>query len=451
MIHKLNNISSKIIKENITSIQSVYNLKTSVLFLKGLKAYYFLDNNTRWIDEFNKNIKEFYFWYEKALVSAETREEKSILETLMTEFNKYLEIHHTILVLSKENRAESIQILLNDAYNTLTIISNKCESLIQMNEKLIIGYSKQVVSYLEQNQVIGYCIIIGFFFLSLFLSIILAKSITDPLKLMTRSSEMVVEDQSPYSGEDHNELTLFKKRFDTVIHSLNEKQKKLIESERRAAIGEIAAGVSHELNNPVGIIYGFAERLLQKEDTDSPRKKMLEQIYTESERCKSLLKEFLDFAKPIALNLMHVSINDLIKEVTHMFSMREENKDIRITLTLPENNYEIIADIYRLKQVFINLLINAIDAVKGKENREIAIGLQILEEYCHITIRDNGQGIKEDELDKIFKPFYSTKHKGIGLGLSISKDIIEKHKGKISVESEYMEWTEFRIILPLAN
>lgn len=222
-------------------------------------------------------------------------------------------------------------------------------------------------------------------------------------------------------------------------------QKQSIQSNKLATIGRLAAGVAHELNNPLGNISLYAQMLLLKtEDANIKNKLMV--IDDEANRAANIVKELLDFARNSELKLCNIDINNEISKVLGIMNFQVKN--IKVD-TLFEPLPLIIGDSIRIQQVIMNLLTNSIQSIT--ENGEIKITTIAKEKYVEISISDNGCGIPDENIDKIFDPFFTTKDpaNGTGLGLSICYGIIERHKGSIQVKTEVDKGTTFTIKLPV--
>ncbi len=216
-------------------------------------------------------------------------------------------------------------------------------------------------------------------------------------------------------------------------------------SEKLAVIGRMSAAVAHEIRNPLTPIKGFIQIF---QATKEYNEKYGEVILLELERVENIISEFLTMAKP---HHEKISKIDLLKTLENVIQLMEtqallENKSIRFDHDAKEN-YEVNGDVASLKQVFINVVQNALDAIE-KHTGEVAISIEKVEpgQVC-IKVKDNGPGIEKDRLAILGEPFYSTKEKGIGLGLMTSFKIIENHKGQIRFESELGEGTEVYICL----
>jgi signal transduction histidine kinase len=442
MMNYLQEAQNKILVENVSSIIAAYNVEKSILGLKGLKANYFLDGRQKWLDEFEINKSNFNHWYNEAFNSANTEEEKNILSTMAADFAIYQQYHDRIieLVRQKKNR-EAVRLLLNDSNKYYTSIFIGCEKLINKNEQLINVAKKSMASYLKKSRVLGFIAVVSFIFLGVVLVLMVARSIVDPIKEIER-----VSNEYAIPLENKSEIENLKKRFELMIETINNNQKRLVQSERKAAIGEIAAGISHELNNPIGIILGFAEILMKRKELTQNNMELVKDMHSEALRCKKLLGELLDFARIGDPKYEMVNIKELMKKTVHLFSSQDKFRDVAFEMHVPRHAIKIPADPIQIKQVLINIIINACDAVRN--NGKISLHLTLEEDSVVVKIADNGPGIEEENREKIFDPFFTTKPKGVGLGLAICSDLIRKHNGSLAFVQGVEGGAEFIITLP---
>ena len=229
---------------------------------------------------------------------------------------------------------------------------------------------------------------------------------------------------------------------------LKDTQAELVKKERLAVLGKLAGGVGHELRNPLGSIKNAAYFLnMVLEDLDPQVKESLQIIEEEVNSSEKIINDLLGYARPKPPNIRKVKINSIIQEVLSYTTIPENVEVInRLDATLPS----ILADPDQLKQVFGNIILNAIQAMPEGGQLFVKTEVQSQEEIT-ISFTDTGVGISEEDLSKPFEPLYTTKAKGIGLGLAICKTIIEKHKGIIEVKSEIKKGSTFSIKLPFGK
>lgn len=233
-------------------------------------------------------------------------------------------------------------------------------------------------------------------------------------------------------------------------------EEQMMTTERLASLGTLAAGVAHEINNPLAIINeaaGWLKLIIAKEEmAGMPRRqdfeKALDKIEKGVERAKRITCQLLGFAKKDDSVFAEVDLVELLEEAVHLVKREAANKDIQIVREIDPNTGTIWSDAYQFRQVLINLLTNAIYATAS--GGKITIILEAAGDNVKLTVRDNGHGIPKENMKKIFEPFFSTKppSEGTGLGLFVTRGIVEKLCGTIEVESRLGDGTRFYVNLP---
>ncbi len=231
---------------------------------------------------------------------------------------------------------------------------------------------------------------------------------------------------------------------------------RLVRSARLAAVGEMAAGVAHELNNPLTTVAGFAELILQDLEPGSPFREDLELVLAESERARHVVRRLLDFSRPVDDQRTKTDLNELVKGVLLLVNHLTRTSSVEIVLALTEDLPWVTLDPNQIKQVFLNLVHNALQAMPNGGKLTVTTGQEEHENGGHrqtwatLAVRDTGEGIPSENLEKLFEPFFSTRlpGKGTGLGLSVSYGIISSHGGFIDVESQIGQGSCFTIYLP---
>jgi len=227
------------------------------------------------------------------------------------------------------------------------------------------------------------------------------------------------------------------------ITELKETENMLRQSEKMAVLGELSAGIAHEIRNPLTTIKGFLQMGQEKTiNLDDHIDILLDEI----NRINSIATELLLVAKPTEVVFSVVNINSIVREVVQLLSTEASLKNTQLNIT-DLSQFNAYCHDSQLKQVFINILKNALEAIKTKGEVNITLADKD-EDYFSITFEDNGCGIEEDRLSHIGEPFYSVKEKGIGLGMTVSYRIIETHKGSIHIKSEVNVGTIVEVLLP---
>ena len=224
----------------------------------------------------------------------------------------------------------------------------------------------------------------------------------------------------------------------------------IIRAEKMATVAEVAAGVAHEVNNPLFIIRNYVE-LLKGKRLDSDGKEKLRKIEKELGRIAQITGSLLSFSKVKELPDSRTNLAEVVEEAILLLQHNLSTKNIHLEKALGCERVEIVGDENRLKQLFLNLLLNSIDAVLDGGTVRVRLAVQREDRFAEVTISDNGYGIPAEIQDKIFNPFFSTKmnKKNVGLGLSICQHIAEAHEGIITYTSTPGEFTEFKVRLPI--
>lgn len=318
----------------------------------------------------------------------------------------------------------------------------------------------------------------------------MTRAYLSPMKrLVKRAEEYREEDEIYFSvRKEDNELsqlskalnrmmeriTKDKKKLRSTVYSLEvanrdlrRAQREIVQSEKLASIGRLTSGIAHEIGNPIGIIIGYLELLKQKDITENEKEEYIVRTESEINRINTIIRQLLDLSRPSKVEAKPVSVHDIIYEIRDMVKPQPFMADIEMEINVEAEQDTIVADPNQLRQVFLNLIINAADAIssagsdyKGKmtvqtreEKPENKTGKDSEQPMIKVVFQDNGPGIPEEELDNIFDPFYTTKEpgKGTGLGLWVNFMIIEGMNGKITAESAGGSGTNITLFLPVSD
>ncbi len=239
----------------------------------------------------------------------------------------------------------------------------------------------------------------------------------------------------------------------TALEEKERTQKQLIQSEKLAALGIVAAGIAHEVKNPLAIIIQGVDYLKSSTGSDAHLVVVINKINKSAFRADSIIKGLLSFTRQMPLEAKQVEIGFVIDETLSFIEHQLKLKHIKLVKRLSPNLPKVTIDINQIKQVFLNILLNSIDAMRDGGTLTISAekeGSGAAERQLRITVADTGCGIPTDTIEKVFDPFYTTKDGtgNAGLGLSITKGIIDKHHGTVRIESEVDKGTKVIIGLP---
>jgi signal transduction histidine kinase len=220
-----------------------------------------------------------------------------------------------------------------------------------------------------------------------------------------------------------------------------------MQAEKMAAIGELAAGIAHEIRNPLGIITGSAETVRKREDKKI-REEMLNYILEESNRINGLISNFLDFARPKEQKLVNFDLREVLEKTLLLLSPQAHTLGVEIKKEIPQRPLWMLIDPDQLRQAFTNLGVNALEAMPQGGVLRVAV-IENARGRVLVRFSDTGKGVPKEVRAKVFDPFFTTKEGGTGLGLSIAHRIITQHRGDILLEEGGKGGSTFTIILPL--
>jgi len=319
--------------------------------------------------------------------------------------------------------------------------------------------------------------VVSVIILSFILSLLLTRFVNRPIdKLLAATKQAAHGNLDQTVGiRSHDELGELSDSFDNMIselkrsrdaiegwtqtleHRVRERtqelqqvQDQLIRAGKMAALGELAAGVAHEINNPLTGVLTFSSLMLKKVDETHPWKKDLDNIVQQTTRCRNIVRGLLDFARQRKPDKKEWDIHTLLDNTVTLIEKQAPFQNVRIVKEFKTGVPLLFVDADQIQQVFMNILLNAADAMAGNSGT-LTIKTDLKDKMAEISFTDTGCGMTKEHLSKLFAPFFTTKEtgKGTGLGLAISYGIIQSHNGDIEVESKVGKGSTFRIKLPI--
>ena len=342
------------------------------------------------------------------------------------------------------------------AYEPIRDINNEVIGI------LYVGILEQKFLDIRNRTILAF-VTVSFFgiLVSVIIAYFISRSISGPVsKLVVASKELAngnLDVKVETSSTD--ELGELAEAYNVMATALRERdeqlkeftRKKLIESERLALIGQLAANVAHELNNPLQGIVTYSHLVLEQDQFDERSRSNIQKIVTQAVRCRDIIRGLLDFSRQRKPDKILTDINNLLQECVALIEKQALFHNIELILDLDENLPMSVIDPSQVERVFINLIVNAAEAMDGVGQLRMSTHITPDRQSINIVFTDTGHGISEENLEKIFDPFFTTKETGhgVGLGLAISYGIIKEHKGIILVESELEKGTTFTVRLPI--
>lgn len=397
------------------------------------------------------------------------------LEQLLSEFNrsltlivdKQLLIGNIVAKVKQICPVENIYIFLldentgkykqqNDARNKPVTLTNRSRlvSWLSVNEKpLTVSTHPDIVSYFptDEQQALQQ----------------LGAELIFPLKVMNQINGTIFigkkTDGTQFTQQERNLLSILVNQATFAIEHASlyeiqtERLKKMYRTDRLATLGELAAGAAHEIRNPLAAIRSTIQYLSRDFSTDPAKSEMMTELIAEVERINKIVQGLLSFARPSELNTSDVNIEQLVNQTLLLITNTLRKHNIEVEFEYFTDNTTIQGDAEQLKQVFLNIILNAVEAMKENSAglaRTLIISIEkgapvnTHSRYLLVSFEDSGKGIEQKDIENIFNPFFTTKEEGTGLGLAICYGIINRHEGEIEARSTPGKGTCINIKLP---
>jgi signal transduction histidine kinase len=408
--NNLQKVSKAIMKENVSSLKAAEELELALLNQKGLVASYFLDSNPLWLKTLEEKKKDFEVWFKRAREVALTDNEKKILRDIQALYKDYdNQRNRATRLFQTGNPADAKRILLGDMKNSIDLLYQKCEDLILANEFLIAEAEASSQGNVIRMTVLIWTTIAFTLFLGGLMGFLIARKINE----------------------------------------------QLVRSAKMASLGQLSANVAHEVRNPLTSI---KMRLYSLQEGLKDSKKFKDDISVISEEIKRLeriVKNFLDFARPPELSLQLCSIDQILESISNLLEPKIHSQNIKIQKKTNSALPEVEMDKEQIRQAFLNIMLNAVEAMPHGGILEITESLiehsDTAKSILEVQIKDTGYGIDSDLKNKLFEPFITTKEQGTGLGLFIASRIVQKHKGSVNIASHPGKGTTVIVKLPLSS
>jgi signal transduction histidine kinase len=397
----LQRMSQAILKENVSSLKAAAELELALLDQKGFVSNYLLDGNEKWLRLLEEKKQTFMAWFNKANEVALTEREKRILKEIEGLYVRYNELRGQVINFYRlGNISEAKRLLFSDVTNYLDLLYEKCETMLLINEEMIAQTQNKSARFIFNIRLIiwfaiGLAIVVGFS-----LGFLIFRTIT----------------------------------------------RQLLQNEKMVFLGRLSAIVAHEIRNPLTAIKMRTQVLKEEVKDTSYWREDWEVIEEEVLRLERIVDNFISLTKPLKLDLSLEDINCVLENAIGLLQPRIKKQGIELIKNLEENK-KLKIDRERMKQVFLNIFLNSLDAMPNGGRLEISAMSN--KDYLKIEIQDTGIGISQKTKPRLFEPFFTTKKEGLGLGLSIVREIIKLHRGEISISSRENKGTSFAITLPL--
>ncbi len=461
-IYRIQDETTALMDQNVRSAKTAKELTLSLYDIRAASLTYLFDRSPERIAILQQKQTDFILLLQKAKESANTEEEKTLIQQISALFSNYQQTLTNALELHKIGRiSQPNKLIVHASQDLINTIEEKTNTFIIKNESAQLEYETSI----EKNENIirsaMYALGFGGIFLGIVLGWMIARIILNPiyklvLKVRDAAGSEVVEHIKMSPGKELEELDVHISRLISRINQANEdlrKNRELLErSSKLAAIGKIAPALAHEIRNPLTAIKMLIYSMMQEPGISNDKLHDLEIITHEINRVEGFLQNFLKYARPAKPQMQIVQIVPVLKETLQLMQPRFRQNNINLVEIHEQENLKIKADPDMIRQVVMNLVLNAVESM-GQEG-ELRFSTLTRDDdqgtgMFQIVISDTGPGIPDEIRDSMFDPFVKGKDQGIGLGLSISQRIAELHHGWISASNNAGKGATFTVHLPL--
>jgi signal transduction histidine kinase len=442
-----------LIDKNMASYQAAEGLEIALLKQKGYLTYFFLDGNPEWLDQLQKDNQSFLEWLNKAYNSATTPLMTNILGKIDAKYRNYIADRSQVINLYKAGRREEGAKLHWEVRHQFLEIYDLCDNYKLVNQGIISQIKKDSRAQANFIKTLALVVMPSVLLLGLLLAYILVKQLLEPIRQL--SMETGASTVVPGERDDVRALS---RRVHDLIENVDQAQSKLersqehlLQSEKMAMVGKLAAGVAHSIRNPLTSVKMRLFSLGRTLDFTPTQHEDFEVISEEIRHIDTIVANFLEYSRPPKLVMQKVSPSDVVDMALQLLRHRLESYNVEVNVKRSRPLPEVWADPDQLKEVLVNLLTNACEAMGSGGSiiiQEKETFLQSVGQVVTIEVSDNGPGVPESIQDKIFQPFFSTKEEGTGLGLSIAARILGEHGGWLDLESREGQGTTFTLNLP---
>jgi len=445
-----------IIEKNLPAFQSAQELETALVNQKGFVSYYFMDGDPAWLRRLGEYRQIFRERLSQTRRLAENQEQQRALEKIERRYRTYITGKDQVIELYKAGKRDAGAKLHREVRDQFFEVYTLCEAYKQMNLDRIrqarLAGSRQA----RDLWITAAAVILSVTLVAAVLSFVIVKHVLGPIRRLSTeadrqgASRKTTDEIKALSHSVHGLI----EDIDKTHSELEKSREHLLQAEKLALVGKLAAGMAHSIRNPFTSVKMRLFSLARSLQLTETQKDDLAVISEEIRHIDTIVQNFLEFSRPPKLKMQSVSPSSVVDSAIQLLEHRLKSYDVTIQVVREFPLPDIQADPEQLKEVVANLIVNACEAmerggaivIREEERRDAA-----LNRIAVIHVSDTGPGISEVNREKILQPFFTTKEEGTGLGLSIAVRIVEEHRGRLEFTSTLGEGATFTIALPVAE
>ncbi|ABK16341.1 sensor histidine kinase [Syntrophobacter fumaroxidans] len=442
----VNSIDTSVAAVNVTQ-----ELETALAMQRGLLSYYFLDGNAEWLTQLDHHRLGFEEWLKKARELSRSDRHHELLNEIESKYVRHNGARDQAISLYDSGNRDGGLKLVRETRNPFYSVRELCEQYKQMQYREISLVRTNILERMSLLRSISFAVMGLGIALGLGLVILIHRRILEPIGRLAvetgRTGSRPADEVKALAENVHGLL----KDVDRTQTQLQQSREHLLQSEKLALVGKLAAGVAHSIRNPLTSVKMRLFTMERTLDLSSNQKEDFDVISDEIRHIDNILQNFLEFSRPPKLKMQRISPSDVVDMAIQLLRHRIESYGVTLELYRQRRLPEIEGDPEQLKEVLVNLIVNACEAMGDGGKILIREEEGVTEPQGRVAVvrvSDNGPGIPEAIREKVFQPFFSTKEEGTGLGLSIAARIIEEHKGCLNLRARQSKGATFIITLP---
>ena len=452
--YRMDGLLTNIISKNMATFYAAEGLEIALVNQKGFVSYYFLDGDPDWLRQLGEHRQVFKERLKEGKALVQNKGQMEAITQIEAEYGRYVLFKDQVILHYKEGDRETGARLHKESRNRFFKILDLCDEYKALHREAIEQARDKSLRQARNLRLVAGTAILIALILGVLLALVLTKQILIPIRRLTLEADGHV--QPTGAGDEVNILSQsvrgLIKDADHTQAALEKSRETLLQAEKMASVGKLAAGMAHSVRNPLTSVKMRLFSLHRALELSPTQRDDFEVISEEIRHIDTIVQNFLEFSRPPRLKTQKISPSEVVDMVLQLLRHRLESYNVAATVSRQASLPEIQVDPEQLKEVLINLLENACEAMEGR-------GAIVIHEekgfrepdgpVVIIRVTDTGPGIQKSIQEKVFQPFFTTREEGTGLGLSIASRIMESHGGRLELISERGEGSTFVITLPI--
>jgi two-component system, NtrC family, sensor histidine kinase HydH len=449
---------SKVLRENVSSIQatgamqhSLWRLQSAVINAVKNPSKKAWTDVEEWEESFTSHCDD-------AEQTAFTADEKNIIASIRNGFSAYVD-HIQLVKKQSDAKSDDAKLEPGELTRLAQKVADPCNDLLGHNKVLITGTTTSSNRFVSSFYVIRLIFLTAGPLIGIIFGIWVARGLhrsISQIKVVLQSASDELEQEVGHvdilTGDDlmgvHKQLGVVSGHITNILSQLQGTRREVIRAERLAAVGELAAGVAHELRNPLTSVKLLIQTEAQRQPSSPMNDRKMQIIQEEIARMERTIQGLLDFARPPALQRRRYDLCETLPRAVRLVEGRARQQNVTIETEISRSPLWLEGDTELLHQVFVNLLLNGIDSMANGGILQVVVQDSPEENLCSIRFLDQGMGIPKEILNRLFEPFVSSKERGTGLGLAVSQRIVKEHYGTLKAGNRDGGGAIFTIVLP---